>query len=113
MSENKGHGNLVPPKKGEVRNPKGKPKGTKNKSTIFKEMLASKLNGDLTVEQELVTKLYEAMQSGDLKAIDLILNGAYGKDKQVVDNTNVNINKNVELSEEERVALIKDLKDKL
>ena len=105
--------NIIPPKKGEVRNPKGKPKGTKNKSTIFKEMLASKLNGDLTVEQELVTKLYEAMQSGDLKAIDLILNGAYGKDKQVVDNTNVNINKNVELSEEERVALIKDLKDKL
>ena len=98
---------------GQSGNPKGRPKGSKNKSTIFKEMLASKLNGDLTVEQELVTKLYEAMQKGDLKAIDLILNGAYGKDKQVVDNTNVNINKNVELTEEERLNLIKDLKGKL
>jgi hypothetical protein len=105
--------NLKNIKKGEVRNPNGRPKGSKNKSTIFKEMLASKLNGDLTVEQELVTKLYEAMQSGDLKAIDLILNGAYGKDKQVVDNTNTNINKNVELTEDERKELIKDLKGKL
>jgi hypothetical protein len=69
----------------------GRPKGSKNKSTIFKEMLASKLNGDLTVEQELVTKLYEAMQGGDLKAIDLILNGAFGKDKQVVEQTNIEI----------------------
>ena len=82
--------NIIPPKKGEVRNPKGKPKGTKNKSTIFKEMLASKINGDLTVQEELVTKLYEAMKDGDLKAIDLILNGAFGKDKQVVEQTNVN-----------------------
>ena len=81
--------NIIPPKKGEVRNPKGKPKGTKNKSTIFKEMLASKINGDLTVQEELVTKLYEAMKDGDLKAIDLILNGAFGKDKQVVEQTNI------------------------
>tara|TARA_R110002050_G_scaffold230535_1_gene366327 strand:+ start:137 stop:448 length:312 start_codon:yes stop_codon:yes gene_type:complete len=84
----KGHDNLIPPKKGEVRNPKGRG-NSKNKSTIFKEMLASKLNGDLTVQEELVTKLYEAMKDGDLKAIDLILNGAFGKDKQVVEQTNI------------------------
>jgi hypothetical protein len=87
--DNKKH--LIPAKKGEVRNPKGKPKGTKNKSTIFKEMLASKITGDLTVQEELITKLYEAMQGGDLKAIDLILNGAFGKDKQVVEQTNIEI----------------------
>jgi len=81
--------NLTTPKKGEVRNPNGRPKGSKNKSTIFKEMLASKITGDLTVQEELVTKLYEAMQGGDLKAIDLILNGAFGKDKMIVEQTNI------------------------
>lgn len=31
IRENKGHKNLIPAKKGEVRNPKGRPKGTRNK----------------------------------------------------------------------------------
>jgi hypothetical protein len=83
--------NLKPPfEKGNTVST-GRPKGSKNKSTIFKEMLASKITGDLTVQEELVTKLYEAMQGGDLKAIDLILNGAFGKDKQVVEQTNIEI----------------------
>lgn len=33
------NGNLIPPQKGEVRNPKGKPKGTKHISTWIQEML--------------------------------------------------------------------------
>lgn len=33
------NGNLIPAKKGEVRNPKGKPKGTKHISTWIQEML--------------------------------------------------------------------------
>ena len=98
--DNKKH--LIPAKKGEVRNPNGRPKGSKNKSTIFKEMLASKLNGNLTVQEELITKLYEAMKDGDLKAIDLILNGAYGKDKQVVEQTNI------ELSAPPKITFDKD-----
>lgn len=31
--------NLIPPKKGEIRNPKGKPKGIVNKSTILQYLL--------------------------------------------------------------------------
>lgn len=34
------NGNLIPPKKGEVRNPKGKPKGTKHLSHWIQEMMA-------------------------------------------------------------------------
>lgn len=33
------NGNLIPPKKGEVRNPKGKPKGTIHLSTHIQQML--------------------------------------------------------------------------
>lgn len=33
------NGNLIPPVKGEVRNPKGKPKGTKHISTWIQDML--------------------------------------------------------------------------
>lgn len=31
--------NLIPPVKGEIRNPKGKPKGTKHLSTIIRDVL--------------------------------------------------------------------------
>ena len=31
--------NIIPPKPGEVRNPNGKPKGTKNRSTIARKWL--------------------------------------------------------------------------
>ena len=31
--------NIIPPQKGEVRNPNGKPKGTKNRSTIARKWL--------------------------------------------------------------------------
>lgn len=33
------NGNLIPPKKGEIRNPNGKPKGTKHISTWIQELL--------------------------------------------------------------------------
>lgn len=33
------NGNLIPPVKGEIRNPKGKPKGTKHISTWIQDML--------------------------------------------------------------------------
>ena len=82
--------NLTTPKKGEVRNPNGRPKGSRNKSTIMKELLNSEIKVDgikMTVEQQLIKKLHDLAKNGDLKAIDLVLNGAFGKDKQVVEQT--------------------------
>ena len=81
--------NLKPFKKGH-KNATGRPKGSRNKSTIFKEALALKDKNGITNEQKLLAMAIKAMKDGDLKAIDLILNGAFGKDKQVVEQTNVN-----------------------
>jgi len=83
--------NLKPVEKGQILNPKGRGKGNRNKSTIMKELLASKINGTDTVEQQLLKKVYEAVMSGDLKAIALVLDGAFGKDKQVVEQTNIDL----------------------
>jgi hypothetical protein len=83
--------NLKPVEKGQILNPKGRGKGNRNKSTIMKELLASKINGTDTVEQQLLKKVYEAVMSGDLKAISLVLDGAFGKDKQVVEQTNIDL----------------------
>lgn len=33
------NGNLIPPQKGEIRNPKGKPPGTKSWSTVIRKLL--------------------------------------------------------------------------
>lgn len=107
--------NLIPFSKGH-KLATGRPKGSRNKSTIMKELLASTVNVDgkeITVEQQLLKKLHDLAKEGDLKAIALVLDGAFGKDKQVVDNVNTNINKSVELSEDERKEIIKDLKSKL
>ena len=51
---NKGHDNLIPIKKGEVRNPTGRPKGQRDYATIYREALIKlgELNGKTTDELE-------------------------------------------------------------
>lgn len=60
-----GNGNLIPPKKGEVRNPKGKPKGTRNRKTIFKELLEQAALASVNKRQA------RALSSSDEDVIDL------------------------------------------
>jgi hypothetical protein len=50
--------NLKPFKKGEVTNPNGRPKGSKNRSTIVRELLeyASKQKNVLTGEEQTLTQ---------------------------------------------------------
>ena len=81
--------NLKPAKKGEVRNPSGRPKGSRNKSTIFKEALALKDKDGVTNEQKLLAMAIKVGLEGDLKAIFSLFDGAHGKDKQVVEQTNI------------------------
>ena len=38
--------NLIPPKKGEIRNPKGKPKGTLNLKTLIRKVLDKEIDID-------------------------------------------------------------------
>lgn len=77
--------NLIPAKKGEVRNPNGKPKGTKHISTWIQEMLNDpdfelKLkDGTILKGAPLAAIIKTAVAkavSGDMRAFDIL--GKYG-----------------------------------
>ena len=83
-----GNGNLIPVKKGEVRNPKGKPKGTKdgiraqlnrllrnNPNASLRDLLKKQgINLDKRPNSEgLATILLQDAFKADLKAIDMVL----------------------------------------
>lgn len=84
------NGAIIPPVKGEIRNPAGKPKGTRNRSTIVREMieaaacdaLKSKLDLGLTpttiFEQLVATQIVKA-SLGDANAINFLTDSAFGK----------------------------------
>lgn len=83
--------NLIPAKKGEVRNPKGKPKGTKNFKTIIKEFLdvetdaMNPMSGKLeklSVGQQVVIALLAKAKKGDVPAIKELLDRIDGKAEQ-------------------------------
>ena len=63
--------NLKPFKKGEVTNPNGRPKGSRNRSTIVKELLeyASKQKNVLTGEEETLTQEQAITLAMLLKAV--------------------------------------------
>ena len=79
--------NLIPAKKGEIRNPKGKPKGTKHISTHIREMLDDpnfeiKLKDGETlkgrpIEAIIKTAIIKAV-SGDMKAFDILAKHGFG-----------------------------------
>lgn len=80
--------NIRPPKPGEVRNPKGKPLGTKNRSTILKKWIevATKLKNPITgkdefgtVEDKVTLALIARALTGDVQAIKEINDTLYGK----------------------------------
>ena len=80
--------NLIRPKPGEVRNPKGKPPGTKNRSTILKKWISvvTKLKNPITgkdefgtVEDKVTLALIERALRGDVQAIKEINDTLYGK----------------------------------
>ncbi len=80
--------NIRPPKTGEVRNPKGKPPGTKNRSTILKKWIevATKLKNPVTgkdefgtVEDKVALALIARALKGDVQAIKEINDTLYGK----------------------------------
>lgn len=78
--------NLIPAKKGEVRNPKGKPKGTRNRSTIVREIIEAILDGDQTVADSMTKAVVAKAMNGDVQAWDKLMDSAYGK---VVDKSEI------------------------
>jgi hypothetical protein len=86
-------------KKGEVTNPNGRPKGSKNRSTIVRELLeyASKQKNVLTGEEETLTQeqaitlaMLLKAGKGDVNAYKALMDSSYGAPKQTTD-TNLNV----------------------
>ena len=90
---------LIHYKPGQSGNPKGRKKGSKNRSTIAKEMLefvmsGKDLNGaDIEASaEELMTMsvLLKAVKDGDINAYKAIQDSAYGTPKQTIEQNNIN-----------------------
>lgn len=93
---NKGHDNLIPAKPGEVRNPKGKPKGTLNFKTRAKWLLEATeeiihpVTGKkvtISVADQIDVALIRAARKGESWAVKEVLDRLEGKSSQSVDVT--------------------------
>jgi len=85
--------NLRPAKKGEVRNPKGKPKGTRNRSTIAREWLevTQFITNPITGEKEKLEQqdimtlgIIKKARDGDVNAYKALMDSAYGQPLQQI-----------------------------
>ena len=88
--------NLRPAQKGEVRNPNGRPKGAKNRSTIARQWLEvnQSLKNPLTGEQETMSQedlmtlaLIKKAREGDVSAYKALMDSGYGAPLQQVEQT--------------------------
>lgn len=88
--------NLIPAKKGEIRNPKGYPKGIPNSKTRLRRLLEltqdlkNPVTGEIegfTVMEQIDMKLIQAARNGNLPAIKELLDRLEGKSQQSVDHT--------------------------
>jgi len=92
--------NLIPFKKGESGNPKGRPVGSKNRSTIARHWLDinQNLKNPLTGENERMNQedlmtlaLIKKAREGDVNAYKALMDSGYGAAAQTID-TNLQIN---------------------
>ena len=92
--------NLIRYKKGESGNPKGRPKGSKNRSCVAKKWLSVEqdLKNPLTSEMETMSQedlmtlaLIKKARDGDSTAYQKLLDSAYGAPVQQVEQTNIEL----------------------
>ncbi len=92
--------NLIPYQKGQSGNPKGRPKGSKNRSTVAKKWLQVEqdLKNPLTSEIETMSQedlmtlaLIKKAREGDTQAYQKLLDSAYGAPVQQVEQTNIEL----------------------
>lgn len=96
------NGNLIPPVKGEIRNPNGRGKGVKNRSTVYRELVESmalkstnpRLDTALaecfpakpkTIADQVAAAMVMTALAGDVAAAREVMDSAYGK---LTDNVN-------------------------
>lgn len=91
-----GHENLIPAKLGEVRNPNGRPVGSRNRSTIYREWLEmNNANGESNLTSVMRALILKASE-GDIPAIKEIMDGSYGK---IADKSDVNLKADVAVND--------------
>ena len=91
--------NIIPPKKGEIRNPKGKPKGTKNRATLLKQWIEvgtklKDINGKEkkgTFEDRIEIAIILKALDGDVQAYKEIKDTLYGKLAEKLESKNIDI----------------------
>jgi hypothetical protein len=78
-------------KEGESGNPNGRPKGSRNLSTILKEMLEEEVEVNIDGKKErrqfkdvIIRKLIKKANDGDLRAIQEVFDRTEGKSKQEI-----------------------------
>jgi hypothetical protein len=91
---------LIPFKKGESGNPAGRPKGSKNRSTIARQWLEvnQNLKNPLTGENETMSQedlmtlaLIKKAREGDVNAYKALMDSGYGAPVQQIEQTNIEI----------------------
>jgi hypothetical protein len=114
-------GTLHPPKKGDPSpNPNGRPKGTRNRSTIVREWLETTYkkinpitgqNETLQIQDHLVISLIGKALKGDVQAFRELFDSGHGKVSELLDVTSKGESITQEkLSLEERRQLIEKLR---
>ena len=85
-------------KKGEVSNPNGRPKGSKNRSTIARQWLqvSQDQTNPLTEEKEKLSQedlmtlaLIKKAREGDVNAYKALMDSGYGAPVQQIEQTNI------------------------
>lgn len=92
--ENKDY--LIPAQKGEVRNPNGRPKGSKNRSTIARKWLETMqtaknpitgVDDKLSQEDLMTLALLKKARNGDVAAYKQLMDSGYGMPTQQIEHT--------------------------
>ena len=86
--------NLIPPEFGEVRNPNGRPKGSKNRSTIARKWLETMQNAknpitgideNLSQEDLITLAMIHKARKGDVAAYKQLMDSTFGMPTQPID----------------------------
>ena len=82
-----GRGKIEPRwKKGETGNPNGRPRKLPELSVLLADVLGEQTKEGLTAAEDILRAMYARAAKGDTRAAELLLDRAYGKPKQSIDN---------------------------
>lgn len=93
-------------KEGESGNPAGRPKGSRNRSTIIREILElqEKVKNPITQKDETLTQeeimtlaILSKARKGDVRAYEALMNSGYGAPKQSMEHNIMEPIKDVEI----------------